>query len=270
MGRGDGFLKALSVLLVLSLAAYLGVWAFGALETGLSTVEAVEAVVTLGGELEGIIVRDEVLLQSEAKIGEILAAEGKRLGVGDAVAEGIFAEYAGLFTASVDGFESLSPGALDTLSSTGLSELLESGGEAAEKAFGKTVRGTSWYFAAFTDEKLYAGQRVTLDFGFAVEAEVVRASGGLAVFRMESHLAEILGLRKAEAELVTAEYSGIRIPAAVLRQREDGETYVTVLTATLPEDKTVNIIHDGGDWLLVETEDRADALRPGNLIVTDP
>lgn len=270
MGRGDGFIRLTSVLLVLALTAYLGLWALGALDSGLRTVEAQPATVTLGGRAEGIIVRDEVLLQSETKISQVLAHEGKRLGVGDAVAQGVFAEYAGLFSASADGFEHLSPEALDTLSAPELRQLLDSGGEDPENAIGKIVRGTDWYFAAFTGAQLYAGQKLTLDFGFVVEAEVLRAEDGMAVFRMDSALAESLGLRKAEAEMVTAEYAGLRIPASALRHGEDGKTYVTVLTATLPENKNVNIIHDGGDWLLVEIEDRADALRPGNSIVIDP
>lgn len=263
-------------ILTLGLSAYLGAHIFGSFEQSLRTAAVRPAAVTLGGSAKGLIFRDELLLTSDSAVTALLAVEGRRVGRGDGLAETesgrLGAGAAGLFSAETDGYEHLAPEKLDKLQLTELRELMDSEPQPGGNAYGKLVLGSEWCFAAEvqgdTAALLQSGQKVTLDFGFAVEGEVLRISEeGLAVFLMDSHLAESLPLRMAEAEIIIHEYYGLRLPSGAVNENSDGNIFVSVLTAGQRENKTVNIIYEGSDWLLAEMENRADALREGNIVI---
>lgn len=278
MKRGRAYMALCGAILTLGLSAYLGAHIFGSFEQSLHTATVHAAAVTLGGSARGMVFREERLLESDSAVTALLAAEGRRVGCGDAIAETeggqLRADAAGIFSAEIDGCEHFSPEMLGSLEPKELRELMDAQPQGSDKAYGKLILGSSWYFAAEVDRDtaalLHAGQKVCLDFGFAVEGEVLRISKeNLAVFEMDSHLAKSLPLRVAEAEIIIHEYYGLRLPAGAVKEDGEGRKSVSVLTAGQREDKTVNIIYKGSDWVLAEMESRADALREGNIVILD-
>ncbi|MCD7792411.1 MAG: hypothetical protein LUG92_03285 [Oscillospiraceae bacterium] len=191
------------------------------------------------------------------------------------------ADSSGLFTSVVDGWEHITPDDLTGLTPSGLQELIDSGNDIAEGAYGKLVKGIYWYFAAdmsATDAaNLTAGEYAALDFGRyygdTVYAEVVSISsseGGevTVVFRCNTALAETLALREVSAEVVFDTYSGIRVPAEAIRADEETDsTYVYVITAMQVECKDIEILYAGDGYCIVECGTDSNSLREGNTII---
>ncbi|MCC8079057.1 MAG: hypothetical protein LIO57_03200 [Oscillospiraceae bacterium] len=191
------------------------------------------------------------------------------------------ADSSGLFTSVVDGWEHITPDDLTGLTPSGLQELIDSGNDVAEGAYGKLVKGIYWYFAAAMSSadaaNLTAGEYAALDFGRyygdTVYAEVVSISAGedgevTVVFRCNTALAETLALREVSAEVVFDTYSGIRVPTEAIRADEENDsTYVYVITAMQVERKDIEILYAGDGYCIVERGTDSNSLREGNTII---
>ena len=191
------------------------------------------------------------------------------------------AETGGTFSTLVDGYESLSPAALDGLTPGTLRSLLKKETAIPAGAYGKLVSSFRWYFAAeMTEEdaeRLAVGRTVTLNFGrwygADVFAKVLSVSapenGSVAVvFCCDTALADTLAMRSVSAEVIYSAYSGIRVPAEALQTDEEtGETYVWCVTAMMLERKNVSVIYGDEDFAIVSRDGTADALREGNTVV---
>lgn len=86
MKRNNSATTAIALVLFLTFLAYAGVYAFRFVRGGAVTAEAVSATVSIGGIASGIIVREESVLESGEQYIDIIAAEGEKIGVGQAVA----------------------------------------------------------------------------------------------------------------------------------------------------------------------------------------
>lgn len=193
----------------------------------------------------------------------------------------LLAQFSGVFSTVVDGYEHLSPEDLINLTPDKLMELIDSRQEIPEGAYGKLISEYDWYFAAvmFSSDaaNLAAGRYATLDFGkyygSSVSAQVVSISsaqdGNVAVvFKCGTALSDTLSMREVTASVVFEEYSGIRVPSQAIRTDEESEsTYVWVITAMQLERKDVNIIYAGEGFCVVEREAASNALREGNTVV---
>lgn len=190
------------------------------------------------------------------------------------------ADFSGVFSTAVDGYEHLSPADLRSLTPQGVVELIESRCEVPEGAYGKLVTDYEWYFAAVMSDadaaNLTAGGYANLNFGRwyggNVSARVVSVSDGYkgstaVVFRCDTALAETLSMREVTASVVFDEYNGIRVPAQAICTDDDGVEFVWVITAMQLERKEVSVIYRGGDFCVVEREAAPNALREGNEIV---
>lgn len=194
--------------------------------------------------------------------------------------ENIVAVQSGIFSTAVDGYEHLGPDDLEGLTPSKLNEMISSGQEPPEAAFGKIVSGIRWYFAAVMPEghaaNLEVGETVALDFGRyysgGIEAKVLSISaaedGNCAVtFACSTAMSDTLNLRSASAEVMFETYDGIRIPSQAIRADEDGATYVYVATAMQIERKDINILYLDDSYAIVERQSGAGALREGNTVV---
>lgn len=190
------------------------------------------------------------------------------------------ADFSGVFSTAVDGYESLSPADLQNLTPQGVEELIASRAEVPEGAYGKLVTDYNWYFAAVMSDagaaNLTVGGYASLDFGRwyggNVAAEVVSVSDGYngssaVVFRCDTALAETLPMREAAASVVFDEYNGIRVPSQAIRTDGEGLEFVWVITAMQLERKDVRVIYRDADFCVVEREAAPNALREGNEIV---
>ena len=191
------------------------------------------------------------------------------------------ADFGGIFSTLVDGYETLSPAALSELSPSRLTELLEQDPSIPAGAYGKLVSSYRWYFAAAMSaedaENLQVGRAATLNFGryygTDIRAVVVSVSApengsSAVVFRCDTSLSDTLGMRRVSADVIFAEYSGIRVPSQALQtDPETGEEYVWCISATILERKNVSVLYRDVDFAIIDRSATAAALREGNVVV---
>ena len=193
----------------------------------------------------------------------------------------ITAPAAGLFTSTVDGYEALSPAALENLTPDGVAALEHTSPSTPANTIGKLVTAKKWYFAAVMSkadaDRLNLGGSATLDFpqhySGTVSATVFSksepdGSGEVAVvFACNNALADTLAMRKATADVVYSEHTGLRVPLKAVHMDDDGQTFVYVVTAAQLEKKPIEIIYQTDSYCLVAQSTDSNALRAGNDIV---
>jgi hypothetical protein len=190
-----------------------------------------------------------------------------------------YAQQSGIFSASSDGFESVS---FESIKGVGLRELTELfRAPGATNAVGKLVFGTKWYFAAILDSpdafRLAVGQTVTvaitrpsnLRFTMSVETVGRDESGQCAVvFSCDSGLADVAPLRVVSTEITLTESTGIYVPVEAIRLEEDNREFVYIRSGGRAERVAVTLLREYGDGYVVEpTGTNAAALREGIEII---
>lgn len=193
----------------------------------------------------------------------------------------ITAPAAGLFTSMTDGYESLTPDMLENLTPDGVDALERTAPTTTASAIGKLVTAKKWYFASVMNksdaDRLNLGSSAALDFPQhytgTVSATVLSKSepdsdGKVAVvFACNAALADTLAMRKATADVVYSEHTGLRVPLKAVHMDDDGQSYVYVVTAAQLEKKPIEIIYQTDDYCLVAQSAESNALRAGNEIV---
>ena len=126
-------------------------------------------------------------------------------------------------------------------------------------------------------DRLNLGGSATLDFpqhySGTVAATVFSKSepdsrGEVAVvFACNNALADTLAMRKATADVVYSEHTGLRVPLKAVHMDVDGQTFVYVVTAAQLEKKPIEIIYQTDSYCLVAQSTDSNALRAGNDIV---
>jgi len=202
----------------------------------------------------------------------------------------ITASVSGIFSSILDGFEHLAIKNLAELSPTAVHNLTQDRRDVDDAAIGKLIKSSTWYFVAVADSsdiwtsdgssRLEEGTGALLEFGryynTDISANVVSvgedADGEcIVVFSCSEALAEILAVRQTSAEVIYAEYTGVRVPIKAIHSEpdEDGNTvnYVYVMTGLLAERKNVEIIYTADDFVLVRQTGESGSLRSGNEII---
>ncbi len=182
----------------------------------------------------------------------------------------------GLFSSVVDGWETLAPADLEEITEAELSSLLQERREPGDTALCKLVYGNRWYYAAMMEDdaaqRLRKDQTAFVRFGryygqelnMTVEWISPEENGYRAVvFSCNTHLSDVLSMRRQEAELIFSQDSGLRVPRQALWVRDDGSTFVYVQTGLQAEARDVELIHDFGDYYMV----RGENLRAGDEII---
>lgn len=204
------------------------------------------------------------------------------------------AKQSGLFTANVDGYESvLTPERVFSLTPARL-DSLEGERTRRDNEPGKLVTSNKWYFVTALDEgdalRLREGENVPVDFTgeFNREVEMLveqisEAEQGrcAVVLSSERYLSETLLLRVQSAELVFSQSSGLRVPKTSLRMvpktvtnEQTGEEEIENILGVYAvvggqaEFKTVEIMGEGTDYYVVQPASSGTrALRAGDEIV---
>ena len=221
---------------------------------------------------------------SGASKGELMVLErelDKLRSSADSDTRTLSAETGGVFSTMVDGYEVLSPDDLTDLTPSRLNDLLSRDPDTPAAAYGKLVSSFRWYFAAVMSEedaaRLETGRTATLNFGryygADVYAKIVSISApedgsAAVVFRCDTALADTLAMRRVSADVVFAEYSGIRVPVQSLQtDPETGAEYVWCITAMQLERKDVSVLYRDEDIAVIARSGTSDALREGNTVV---
>jgi len=208
----------------------------------------------------------------------------------------ILAQWAGIYSTRVDGYEYLGPDDLGRMDAEIVQELLARRDTGIIPGARKLVTHATWYYVTLVPEEEAARladrlvgdlpNRVMVSFSGLAGTEVpmwVHSLGPpedgqrVAIFAANTFLAETLGLRQAEGRIIYDTFTGIRVPADALHwgafDEASGQTpaYLFTLTLGVAERKFVEVIYTGEDFYLVRpdlvrTSDAA-ALREGNTII---
>ena len=171
----------------------------------------------------------------------------------------ITAPQAGLYSAVVDGYETvLTPQALETLTPSQFSELEPD--TSVSSTVGKLILGDTWYYAAVMDQEeaqlLQESGSLQLRFakgiGQDLDVSLTRVSEPedgqvVAVFRGNTYLSELTLLRRQSAEVIRETESGIRVPIEAVRLVEETVT---------GEDGTETTVSRTGVYCIVGLEAR--------------
>lgn len=181
-------------------------------------------------------------------------------------AEEITVPTAGVYSASVDGYESvLTPDTVGEL----LPSQIESVSASGEfSSIGKLIDSARWYFAAVLDTdtaaRLNKGSTAQLRFTKLLEEPVscrVESIGEeedgrqTVVFSCSRYLSNVTQAREVEAEIIFETFEGLRISKKALRVNEDGQSGVYCLVGLTARFKPVRVVYTGKDTCLVEPDD---------------
>ena len=191
----------------------------------------------------------------------------------------ITANFSGLFSASPDGYEILSPASFIGVGPNTLRELIAEPQELTEDVQGKLVSPYEWYFVSVMTEtdaaRLTVDRSATLDFGrysskplTATVISISPAEDGecAVVFRCTEATSEMLSVRRATAEVVFATRDGIRVPREAVRSDDKGP-YIYTLTGLQAEKKYITIAWEADEYFLAAPSQDAASLRVGNEII---
>ena len=229
---------------------------------------------TLGDRLRTTVLKREYAYSGSEDLSARLDELNAQISALSAAVSGgttrITAPVSGAYSAVADGYESmLTPEALETMTPSALAAVTP---QSVSTTVGKLCEGNRWYFAANVNEADAAafkeGQRLALRMASGVDFDlpvtVMRVSAAengkcLIVTESDQYLSYVTLLREQNAELILAEYEGLRIPKNALRVDENGESGVYCRVGRVAYFKPVRIVYQGSDYCLVE---------PGELSVT--
>lgn len=214
------------------------------------------------------------------------------------VSQTLFAPASGVFSGSVDGWESvITPDMLDYLTIQELNDLLDRKTSGSANAAGKVITSSTWYLAALlpgSSPNLQEGRTYSIAFSDGyygqVDMKLVRVVLGdgqtLAIFSARSHLADTTLLRVQTVDILTQQIDGIRIPRQALRvvtetveqtDKETGQTttkevnryLVYTVVSGQAEEQEVEVLYTGDTFYLVRPvrEDTAYRLRAGDEVI---
>lgn len=194
--------------------------------------------------------------------------------------EFIFAEYPGIFSAYVDGYEHISPDSLnDSMTPAALADLFSSKSAIPNSALGKMISDITWYYAAVVDaaaaQKLEPGQTVEMRFSktysstLDMNVEFIGPEEGgdhVVVFSSNRYMSDIAPIRDMTADIIFTSISGIRIPKEAVHLDTEGNAFVYLLSGLQAQQTDVEIIGESDGFYVVE-KDASGAIRDGAEII---
>ena len=263
-------------------------------------------------EKQGTSLRNQVLKRDfsgadvealDAKLAELRSQVKELQAQGAGKVQRITVSESGLFSAVVDGYESvLVPEQLPEMLPSQFSAVKAEAG--ADAHVGKLIQGKSWYYAAVVSESTAEqlqkaeqtlsrkGESLLLRFAKGVERDlpvsissVGEAENGrvLLVLEGDTYLSQLTLLREQSAQLIYSTVEGIRVPKEALRivnrteTEENGaekEVQVTGVYSVVGLEagfKPVKVLYTADHFVLVEPNPSADRegqrLRAGEEII---
>lgn len=264
----------------MAVSAYTGAAIFGGAGSE-TTAELRYVTVAECAELQGIAVRSERRLAPVRGLS-LTAGDGERLPAGGELgryADGrrLTVDAPAVFFSGCDGYEALCPELLSGLSVPSLQGLMNGGPKGGDG--GRLVADYVWYFAALADADSAlpedGGCRVLFDgFESAVPARLLSVSAAAdgkraVLLRLTCGGEAYLSLRRTGARLISAEYSGLEIPNAAIRDGGDGGKFVRVISAGRRTDAELDIIYQGEGFSIAAADSGPDGLREGGTVLLD-
>ena len=227
-------------------------------------------------EISGVAVRNEQALLAE-KVPASLAEDGRKYSPGDSIAvfksgDVLYASSSALFCSYTDGYEHLNPTLLFPFCKERLSSVLSLEKSENKACFGKLILDDNWYFAAElisgkVPENVISCKLFFEGINDGVNVALWAVDEDCVLLRLSGFSKELLTLRNCNARLVFNEYEGFKIPKNALHRDINGKFFVCVFSSGLVENKTVDIIYTGNDFILVTPADSENLLRQGDEII---
>lgn len=188
----------------------------------------------------------------------------------------------GYYSRVADGFESrLTPEFLKTAMASDLEVILNQGGNnIGDFTVGRLITSSSWYYWAAVDPQYLEGVETgdTLNLRLVTKEpleltmEVWRLdrAQGLLILTADRYMSQISAYRYADADIVFASYSGLRVPKeAICYDKTSGNAGVYVLVNREAVWKPITLIYDVGDAYIAELDQSStENLWPEDLILT--
>lgn len=179
----------------------------------------------------------------------------------------ISAPVAGLYSAYVDGYESLLTPELLAEATVSTWENAQTAKTSSPANIGKLISGSRWYYLTVMEADLAYSLgpevrvRMTLDSDYSFDMDVERIgpneSGRCAVvLSCDRHMGELTMYRQLELDVIFESYTGLRVPKKAIRMDDQGNVFVYVMEGINARQKYVNIISETGSFYVV-TEDRS-------------
>lgn len=188
------------------------------------------------------------------------------------------APFAGTFSFSVDGFESVNPEALEGLTPSGFRDLFADPREPETDAVGRLVKGIRWYYVTVMDEKsalrLTPGKSVDTRFSRTYASQVSMRVESVSqpeegeccvVLSSDRYLQDTAALREATAEIVFGTLSGVSVPREALHLNDKGETVVYILEGVRAQEIPVTVLTETADLYMVK--ETRDGLRVNDQVI---
>lgn len=208
--------------------------------------------------------------QVEARIDALTAQTGGAY-------ETVKAPAAGLYSAQVDGYESVCTLAeLEGIKPSDLDGLENKGQGANSSCVGKVITSSGWYFACnLTKEQarsVYEELKVTLRFADSSRefvAEVISVSDEedgrvTAVFFSHAYASQVTALRKQNVDIIIGSATGFRVPKRAVRVAEDGTLGVYRVSGAQAQWKAITILWEEEDYYLIVQAPKVD--ENGNVL----
>ena len=242
----------LGAVLFLALSAYIGA-AMAERSGRRETAVLYAAAVTESTPLHGIAVRRETPCEPAARISDGQRETGR-----------------GVWFASSDGFETLTPDSEALLEPAALREILEQPEQPSDT--GKFVTGYDWVFAALAPAGAELPDGGVCRMRFEGTERVLSARllaktedrEGVCVLLRLTEGGDCLRLRKCTAELLGAEHRGLAAERRALHETPEGEQYVELIRDGEPERIRVETEYIGDTLVLLRP---TDTLWEGSRIV---
>ncbi len=188
----------------------------------------------------------------------------------------ISAPVPGIFYEMTDGYEYISPDALEDIRVDDYDSLIGSP-EADSGVIGKLVTDERWYYVTVIDEdsaaKLDSKSTVQATFSMTYSADLtmdityispVEDEKCVLVLSCDRYIQNVLGVRDADCEIIFSSENGIRVPRAAAHVDDDGTTYVYILEGLRAKRVDVTVLRESGDVYMVASDS---ALRVGDTLI---
>lgn len=188
----------------------------------------------------------------------------------------IYAPVSGIFCETTDGYEYVSPDALEDIRLDGYYDLI--GSPSVESGvIGKLVTDERWYYVTVIDEdsaaKLDSVSTAQVTFSMTYSADLtmdveyispVEDDQCVLVLSCDRYIQNILGVRDADCEIIFSRENGIRVPRAAAHVDDDGTTYVYILEGLRAKRVNVTVLRESGDVYMAASDS---GLRVGDTLI---
>lgn len=256
MKHTNRFLTATTLLILTAVAVYTVAYIWCSIHT-IRTATAIAETVQRMGHTEGILVRDELVIDGGDGVTVIVAEDGERVAAGSTLAFSgtrITATCSGIFLSQLDGYEHLSATALEQFTPFRLALLTNSRNTIDETSPGKLIPTSLWYYAGVLPETdatlLSVGDSITMVFSDTLSVvvsvdQISSADNGVCaiVCSSEEQILPLLQLRCVQASILLDEYDGFTVPQAAVFVDTNGQTCLYTVVGGIADCVQVQILY---------------------------